>query len=140
MSDQPVLKFMFTTKGAINLAFGAGMLAMPAQLLHLYGLSLDPAGELVGRLFGAALLGIGIAQFVGRNSSRSGLQSLLVGAFAIADLIGSGLAIQAVLAGLLNEMGWAVAGLYAFAGLGFTLAWLKEGRQSVGASSPATTC
>lgn len=136
MSGQPVAKFMFTVKGLINLGFGAGMLAAPALLLHLYGLSLDHVGELVGRLFGAALLGVGAAQFFGRNSPRSDLQSVLVGACAVADLIGTGVALLAQLAGMMDVMGWGVVGLYGFAGLGFSLAWLKECRTPA-AASPA---
>lgn len=67
MPSQPVLTFVLTVKGAINIAFGAGLVVGPEPLLHLYGLPLDPAGALLARLLGAACFGVGLVQFFGRN-------------------------------------------------------------------------
>ena len=129
MSSQPVLTFVLTVKGAINIAFGAGLVVVPVPLLHLYGLPLDPAGALLARLLGVACFGIGLVQFFGRNSSRSDVQSLFVGACAMADLIGFLLCVLAMRDGMMNVLGWGVVGIYAFAGVGFALAWLKECRR-----------
>ncbi len=137
MSDQPVLKFMLTTKGAINLAFGAGLLIAPALLLSLYGMRLDATATLLARLFGAACLGLGAVQFFARNAPRGSLQSLLVGVCAVADLIGFAVALIAQLTGVMDLMGWGVVAIYAFAGFGFGLTWIKECRGD-GAAAPAT--
>lgn len=58
-----------------------------------------------------------------------------MGAVAVFDLIGLGLAVPGMLAGVMNTMGWADVGLYAFAGFGFALAWLKECRTPSAASA-----
>ena len=128
MSSQPVLTFVLTVKGAINVAFGAGLVVAPAPLLHLYGVLLDPAAALLARLLGAACFGLGLVQLIGRNSLRSDLQSLLVAACAIADLIGFTLCTLAMRDGTMNALGWGVVVIYAFAGFGFAFAWLRECR------------
>lgn len=130
MSDQPILKFVCTVKGVVNLGFGVGLLAAPALVMRLYGLTLDPAGQFIGRLLGAAALGLGAVQFFGRNSRPGDLQSLVVGAVTIADLIGFVVVVAAMLSGLMNPLGWSIAALYAFATIGFGLAYLKDCRPS----------
>ena len=121
-----VLPFVLTTKGLINLAFGAGIALAPQALLSIYGVSLDTNGVLIARLFGAALLGIGAVQFLGRRIEDGPTKSLLIGAFAAADLLGLGIATVGQLQGSMNELGWVVVGLYAFAGLGFAYGFATE--------------
>ncbi|HXQ45783.1 MAG TPA: hypothetical protein VN806_04155 [Caulobacteraceae bacterium] len=83
-----ILPFVLTTKGLVNLVFGAGMTLAPQALMTIYGVTLDTSGALIARLFGTALLGIGAVQFLGRRIEDGPTKTLLIGAFAAADLWG----------------------------------------------------
>lgn len=121
-----ILPFVLATKGLVNLVFGLGMATAPHMLMAIYGANLGGIGVPVARLFGAALLGIGAVQFWGRNMEDSAARTLLVGTFAAADLLGLAISVSVQLSGQLNQLGWAIVALYAFAGLGFSFGFLLE--------------
>lgn len=121
-----ILPVVLAVKGVVNLLFGLGLVVAPQALMGIYGAELAGAGVSLSRLFGAALLGVGAVQFLGRDMEDSPAKTLLIGAFAAADLLGLGLSTITELSGGLNPLGWAIVALYAFAGFGFGYGFLRE--------------
>jgi hypothetical protein len=51
--------------------FGIGFVLVPAQLLSQYGITTDAPFDLVGQLFGAALIGFAVLTWAARNATDS---------------------------------------------------------------------
>jgi hypothetical protein len=99
--------------------FGIAFLAMPTQLVALYGVKLTPATEVVGRIAGSAILGFAIVFWSIRNQSGA---EALKGAM-LAGLIANGLdaliLLHATATGLLNTLGWAQVAINGLLAVGF---------------------
>ena len=121
-----VLPFVLIPKGVVNLAFGAGLVLAPQALLTLYGAKAAEGVALLPRLLGLALLALAAVQILGRKAEDSHLRTVLIGAFAAADLVGLALVVAAQLAGAMNPLGWSVVAIFTYAGLGFAFAFLLE--------------
>mgnify|MGYP001572507112 CR=1 FL=1 len=61
------LRTVLVANSVVALLFGLGFLIFPAQVLSVYGLTTDTAGLLVGRFFGAALLGYAVLSWLFRD-------------------------------------------------------------------------
>ena len=61
------LRTLLLIAGVIALVFGLGFLLVPRALLGLYGVSADPVVVLMSRLFGAALLQLGLVLYLIRD-------------------------------------------------------------------------
>jgi hypothetical protein len=100
-------------------AFGLALLLVPAQLVALYGITLTPATEVIGRVAGATNLGFAILFWSIRNAS--GAEA--VKPAMLAGLVGSGLIclimLHASATGLLNALGWAQVAINGLLALGF---------------------
>ena len=79
-------------------AFGLAMIFVPAQLFSLYNVEMNAGGIFVGQLFGTALLGFGVLNWLGRSvSDAPGRQAI-----ATANLVGDGVGFIIALIGQLN--------------------------------------
>ena len=86
-----------------SLLFGLAYLLVPASLLTLYGIALDPSSQWVARLFGSALLGYAAMLWLARK-------------------VPSGPALRAILElplGSGNALVWSTALIYFLLSLGF---------------------
>ncbi len=92
-------------KAIISLVFGIGFVVIPAVVWSIYGVTLDPAGIIMTRFFGACLLGIGLICWVTRNAEFNTLKGITF-SLCIADTIGFIIALSAVLSGIINMLGW----------------------------------
>ena len=102
-----------------SLLFGLAFLLVPAGLLSLYGITLDPSNQYVARYFGSALLGFAAAYWLGRSStSGPALRGILVGGF-VGSITGLGVAIFQLLSGSGNALVWSTAVIYFLLSLGF---------------------
>ena len=81
------LSRLFVANAVINAVYGLAFVALPVQLLELYGITLNAGAALVARLFGAALVGIGLILWRMRSSPREVGQLVVLPLF-IADSIG----------------------------------------------------
>ena len=103
----------------LGLVFGLAFLLAPAQLMSFYGVTLDAAGQWIGRFLGAQLVGIASVTWLARNAPAGGALSAVM----IGNLIGSTIALAvAVLqgvAGIGNALVWSTAVVYAFLAAGF---------------------
>jgi hypothetical protein len=112
------LNRVFGLHFAVNLAFGLAFVAVPAQLVGVYGVALNPGSMLVARLFGVATLTI--ALLVWRLRSVPGDIALLMTApFALAHALGFACFLLAMLERAVNPLGWTIVALYAFFALAY---------------------
>lgn len=65
------LKNLFTISTLVAFSYGLGALFAPAWIMSTYGLTLNPAGELMTRFYGAELIAHGWMTWNARNSGAS---------------------------------------------------------------------
>jgi hypothetical protein len=87
-------------------AFGLAFLVAPSQLVALYGVTLTPATEVIGRIAGSTILAFAIVFWAARNASGAEVLKAVM----VAGFVGNGLdfliLLHATAAGLLNGLGW----------------------------------
>jgi hypothetical protein len=99
--------------------FGIGFVLVPAQLLSQYGITTDAPFELVGQLFGAALIGFAVLTWAARNATDSDARrAILLGVF-VCNVIGFVVALIGQLGGVVNTLGWSTVAIYLVLALGF---------------------
>ena len=99
--------------------FGIGFLVVPAQLLSQYGITTDAQFEMVGQLFGAALIGFAVLTWAARNATDSDARrAILLGIF-VCNAIGFVVALIGQLGGVVNTLGWSTVAIYLMLALGF---------------------
>ena len=104
-------------KAGISLAFGIGFVLAPAGVMSLYGVTLDPAGELMAQFVGACLIGIGLICWFDRKADRPALQRITFSLF-IADAVGFVVGLLGQLAGLMNTLGWIIVVIWLLLAVG----------------------
>jgi hypothetical protein len=102
-------------------AFGLGFVLIPQQLTSLYNIMLEPGGVFVGQLFGAALLGFGVLNWMIRSVRDAQALQVVVLANLLGDGIGFIIALLSQLAGVggVNALGWSTVAVYLVLALGF---------------------
>ena len=65
------LKYLMIINAFVCLVIGIPMLLVPAQLMSLYGLNLNPGGIMMTRLYAGALLGNFLVAWFCRNDTGS---------------------------------------------------------------------
>lgn len=128
------LNHFLTIHGVIYLVFGLGLLAVPAPLVGLYGLTgLDASGILLARLQAPFLIGIGVMSLIARNTDNpsSAAYAILVG-LGLANAISAVITLIANIAGLFNVLGWSDPVLFVVlaAGCGHFLVGNRGARQA----------
>jgi hypothetical protein len=61
------VRTFFTILAVLSFLFGIGFVLAPGQVLANYGIELSPALALVGRLFGGALLTLGVILWLAKD-------------------------------------------------------------------------
>ena len=113
------LTLTMTVAAVGALLFGLAFLLVPANLLSLYGIALDPSNQYVARYFGSALLGLAAVNWLGRSAtSGPGLRAILVGGFVV-SITGLGAAIFELLYGAGNTLVWSTVVIYFLLSLGY---------------------
>ncbi len=103
----------------LALAFGLAFILVPAQLMSLYDITLEPGGQWIGRYLGSAFLGIGILTWLARDQVQGiGLRIVLVGDFVV-SITGLAVAVLDALFGVGNALTWSTVAIYLFLTLGF---------------------
>jgi hypothetical protein len=105
--------------GVLGLVFGVPFALGPAQMASLYGVTLEGGSLVVARLFGAALIQIGLISLLARNVTASEMKQ----AITLSGVVGAGVgfiaALLGQLAGLANALGWSTVAIYLLLALGF---------------------
>jgi hypothetical protein len=112
-------KNLMVIKALVCFSFGILMLAVPYQLLSVFGASLSDGGMFTAREYGAALLGNLFLCWFAKNSGESDARKAIIIALFVYDLIGFVATTLTVIAGVLNPLGWFVVFIYLFFTIGF---------------------
>ena len=113
------LKTLMIIKAIVCLIFGIPMLLVPAKLMSFYGLSLDPNGMVMARLYGGALLGNLLLTWFCKNDSGSiSLRAAVLYLF-VYDGINFIVCLSAVITGIMNAFGWSAVAIYLFFAIGY---------------------
>lgn len=113
------LRNLFIVNAVVALVFGIAFVLVPVPLMSLYGVTLSPAGIIVGRLFGAALIGFGALTWLAKDAAESEARGAIVLALFIGDVIGFVVALLGQLSGVINPLGWSTVVIYLLLALGF---------------------
>src|SRR5262245_60880925 len=105
----------FTTLASIlGFIFALGFTLMPAGLLTLYNVTLNDAGILIAQLFGAALLGYGVLNWLARDFDDDDAQKAILAANFAFDAVGFIFSLIGQLGGVkeVNSLGWSTVLIY----------------------------
>ena len=116
------LSALLSISGVVSILFGIGFVAVPVAMLAQYcqcGAPPDPHLIFVARLYGAALIQIGVLAWFARNI----VDSLGRGAIVLAGLVGMGIgfivALHGQMHGVMTTLGWSTVVIYALLAIGF---------------------
>lgn len=112
-------KNLMVIKALVCLTFGILMLAVPYQLLSVFGASLSDGGMFTAREYGAALFGNLFLCWFAKNAEESDARKAIIIALFVYDLIGFVATVITVVAGVLNPLGWFIVFIYLFFTIGF---------------------
>jgi hypothetical protein len=117
--------------GVLAVVFGLGFILVPEQLMSIYGITLETAGQWIGRLLGSAFIGNGVLTWLARNAEPGeGLRAVVFGDFVLCVL---GLVVVILLnaiTGLGNALVWLNVVIYLFLTVGFGYFQFVEGVES----------
>jgi hypothetical protein len=112
------VRTFFTILAVLSFLFGIGFVLAPGQVLANYGIELSPALALVGRLFGGALLTLGIILWLARDfREEAAVRAVLVAAL-IGDVVNLVVATMGTVSGASNALGWSIVLIYLFGAVG----------------------
>ena len=74
------IRMFFTILAVLSFLFGIGFVLAPDQVLANYGIESSPAMALLGRLFGGALLTLGVILWLARDfRDEAAVRAVLIG-------------------------------------------------------------
>ena len=120
------LSALMTVNAVIAGLFGIAFVVVPARILAIYGITVDAQFDLVGQLFGAALLGYALLTWTARNAAPSDARAAIVLALFGSNAIGFVIALIAQLRNVVNQVGWSTVAIYLLLALGFGYFQFKE--------------
>jgi hypothetical protein len=114
------LRNFLTVAAVIAFVFGLSFLLIPGSLLAMYGVALDPVGTVVGRLFGALLIGFGTLNWLTRDATNAETARPVLLANLVADALGAILTFWYQINGQIgiNALGWSTVVIYLLLALG----------------------
>lgn len=114
------LSSWMAAKAIIVVIFGIGFVIIPETLASIYGLTLDPAGALMARLFGTAFIFESVVLWLARNESPTepAVRAIMLAVIG-SNAIGFVVTLVATLSGVWNMLGWLSVALYLVFGLAF---------------------
>lgn len=109
--------YIFNT--IVALGYGILLLVVPATLLNLHGISTDQSALLMGRYFGVALLGMGLASWLARNAEASQARDAITLGFLVSYVAGFLVSLYGTLTDQMDALGWLAVAVYLVLVLGF---------------------
>lgn len=117
------LKNLFILNTMIALSYGLGALLVPAWVMSAYGLTLNAAGELMTRFYGAELLAHGWLTWNVRNAGASPSRAAIVSSRCVGNALRTGVALAFMASGQADARGWLIIALFAFFALAYAYFW-----------------
>lgn len=111
------MQALFLVTFIFEILFGLGFLIAPGTLFGAFGISLDPFGISIARLFGSAVLALSTLAWYARAKDSAALKVAAARTFFVYWLISTVVSLIAQLNGLVNTMGWSTIVLH----LGFLI-------------------
>jgi hypothetical protein len=111
------VKTFFTIIAVLALVHGVGFVLIPEQVAASYGMASSAATLLMARLFGAALVGLGLIFWFARDGSSESVRAVFI-ATIVGNTAGLIVLVMGTIAGTLNAMGWVAALIYLFGAAG----------------------
>jgi hypothetical protein len=103
----------------IPLIYGISYQLAPEAVLSLYGVTQGSGATLLARLFGAALIGIGLLSFFSRNVKDTEAQRAIIRSMLVYDVIGIIICVHGTVTGVMSAVGWTGVAVFLILGLGF---------------------
>ena len=97
-------KNFLSIAGILAILYGLSFSLMPGQLMSLYNVDINPGGVLVGRLFGATLLGFGILNWMSRDINDEGAKQAVLTGNLVGDGLGFIFVLIAQLGGVVDDV------------------------------------
>ena len=86
--------------------FGLAFLVAPSQLVALYGVTLTPQSEVIGRIAGSVILGFAIVFWGARDGDAVEAMKAAMTGGLVANALDALILLHATVTGLLNGLGW----------------------------------
>ena len=113
------LKHVFIFNTVVALIYGIGAVLLPETIMSMHDMSTDPTGIYLGRSFGVSLIGIGLVTFLIRDVPDTKVSHSIALGLLVSDIVGFVVSLLAMLAGLMNALGWLGTGIYLVLALGY---------------------
>jgi hypothetical protein len=107
-----IMQALFLTTFIVELLFAVGFIAAPGFMFSNFGVSLDPFGTALTRLFGSALLAFCTLVWYARLSESVNTKKAALRSMFVYWLVSTILMVITQLNGLVNSMGWVTIGLH----------------------------
>jgi hypothetical protein len=119
---------VMTVGAIISILFGLAFLVLPTRFTSFYNIELNAGGDLIGRLFGAALIGLGLINWLGRDLKDVQAKRALLTGNAVGTGLGSIIALIGQLMGVggINSLGWTTVIIYLLMTLDYTVALILK--------------
>jgi hypothetical protein len=102
----------------VALLYGLGLLLLPAFMATTYGLGTSPSEILLARLFGVAMLTLGLVNWLAKDLTGASAKPVILGGL-IGDAVGVIVALMGTLSGVMSAAGWSAVVIYVLFVLGF---------------------
>ncbi|HEU0082831.1 MAG TPA: hypothetical protein VFQ87_08150 [Bradyrhizobium sp.] len=86
--------------------FGLAFLVAPSQLVALYGVTLTPQSEVIGRIAGSVILSFAIVFWAARDGNAADALKAMMTAGLVANALDALILLHATVTGLVNGLGW----------------------------------
>ena len=113
------LKSLMIINAIVAIVFGVMFVIVPVKAYSFYDITANEQLILMGRLFGAALIGFATLTWMARNATDSDARRAIVLSLFIADSIGFVGALIGQINNVANALGWSTVAIYLLLALGF---------------------
>lgn len=100
------LSTYMTIAAIIAFIFGVGFILVPAQVMSIYGVTLQADNQFVARYLGAAYIGVAFLAWLSRNAAPSEARNGILSGIFVLTVLGLAVGIYDALAGAGNSLVW----------------------------------
>ncbi len=115
---------LFILNSIVAFSYGIGALISPAWVMNAYGLTLNPAGELMTRFYAAELIAHGWMTWQVRHAGTSDTRRAILSSRSMGNGIRTLVSIAFMLSGQADWRGFLIIALFGFFSLAYAYFWL----------------